>query len=52
MTDPSSRQRGCPTSTKPQLYDSNKNQVFDPRCGVDIRTDWPTYRPNVTLSCN
>jgi hypothetical protein len=38
MTDPSSRLRGRPTSTKPQLSDSNKNLVFD------AKIDWPTDR--------
>jgi hypothetical protein len=33
MTDPSSPKRGRPTSTNPQLFDSNTNVVLDPRDG-------------------
>jgi hypothetical protein len=34
MTDPSFHQRRRPTSTKPQLSDSNKNLVFGLRMGL------------------
>jgi hypothetical protein len=34
MTDPSSRQRGRPTSTKPQLSNNNKNLFLGPRWGL------------------
>jgi hypothetical protein len=35
-TIPASRQRGRPTSTNPQLSDSNKNLVLDTRRVVDV----------------
>jgi hypothetical protein len=35
-TDLSSRQRGCPTSTNPQLSDSNKILVMGPRWVPDV----------------
>jgi hypothetical protein len=37
MTRPSSCQIGRPTSTKPQLSDSNKNLVLGPRRGLTPR---------------
>jgi hypothetical protein len=43
-TDPFSRQRERPTSTNPQLSDSNKNQVVSPRWVLYSKTDWPTDR--------
>jgi hypothetical protein len=33
-----------PTSTNPQLSDSNKNLVISPRWVLDTKTDWPTDR--------
>jgi hypothetical protein len=51
MTDPSSRQRGLPTSTKPQLSDSNKNLVLGPRRGLTPRlTGRLTVGRNMTLT--
>jgi hypothetical protein len=41
-TDPSSRQRERPTSTKPQLSDSNKNLVVSPRWVLYPKIDRPT----------
>jgi hypothetical protein len=50
-TDPSSRQRGCPTKTRPQLSNSNKYLVISPRWGSTPRlTDWLTVSRNVTLT--
>jgi hypothetical protein len=43
-SDVSSRQRRCPTSTNPQLSDSNKNLVLGPRWRFDTEIDWPTDR--------
>jgi hypothetical protein len=43
-TDPSSRERGRPISTNPQLFDSNKNLVASPRWVLYSKTDWPTDR--------
>jgi hypothetical protein len=43
-TDPSSGQREPPTSTNPQLADSNKNVVVSPRWVLYSKTDWPTDR--------
>jgi hypothetical protein len=43
-TDLSSRQRGRPTSTKRQLFDSNKSLLLGPRWVLDTKTDWPTDR--------
>jgi hypothetical protein len=37
-------QRGRPTSTNPQLSDSNKNLVLGPQMGPATKTDWPTDR--------
>jgi photosystem II stability/assembly factor-like uncharacterized protein len=42
--DLSSRQRERPTSTNPQLSDSNKNLVVSPRCVLYSTTDWPADR--------
>jgi hypothetical protein len=44
MADPFSHQRECPTSTNPQLSDSNKNLIMSPRWVLDTKTDWPTDR--------
>jgi hypothetical protein len=44
VTDPSSRQRGRPTSTNKQLSDSNKNLVLSPRWLLYSNIDWPTDR--------
>jgi hypothetical protein len=41
-TDPTSRQRGRPTRTRPQLSDSNKNLVVSPRWVLYSKTHWPT----------
>jgi hypothetical protein len=41
-TDPSCRQRERPTSTNPQLSDSNKNLVVSPRWVLYSKTDWQT----------
>jgi hypothetical protein len=41
---PSSRQRRRPTSTNPQLSDSNKDLVLSPRWVLYSKTDWPTDR--------
>jgi hypothetical protein len=50
MIDPSSRQSGRPTSTKPKLSDSNKNRVLSPRWGLTPRlTNRLTVGCNVTL---
>jgi hypothetical protein len=43
-TDPSSRQRERPTSTNPQLSDSNKDRVVIPKWLLYSKTDWPTDR--------
>jgi hypothetical protein len=51
MTDPSSRQRGRATSTKPQPSDSDKNLVLGPRWGLTPRlTGRLTVSRNVTLT--
>jgi hypothetical protein len=42
--DPSSRQSGRPTSTNPQLPDSNKDLVVSPRWVFYSKTDWPADR--------
>jgi hypothetical protein len=42
--DPSRRQRERPTSTNPQLSDSNKNLVVSSRWVLYSKTDWPTDR--------
>jgi hypothetical protein len=47
-TDPSSRQRKRPTSTNPQLSDSNKNLVVSPVWLLYSKTDWPTDRRSLT----
>jgi hypothetical protein len=41
-THPSSRQRERPTSTNPQLSDSNKNLVLSSRWVLYSKTEWPT----------
>jgi hypothetical protein len=41
-TDPPSGQRERPTSTNPQLSDSNQNLVVSPRWVLYSKTDWPT----------
>jgi hypothetical protein len=43
-TDPSSRQRERPTSTNPQLSDSNQDLVISPKRVLYSKTDWPTDR--------
>jgi hypothetical protein len=43
-TDPSSPQRERPTSTNPQISDSNKDLVLSPRWVLYFKTDWPTDR--------
>jgi hypothetical protein len=43
-TDPPSRYRERPTSTNPQLPDSNKNLVVSPRWVLYSKLDWPTDR--------
>jgi hypothetical protein len=42
MTDLFSRQRERPTSTNPQLSESNKNLVVSPRWVLYSKTDRPT----------
>jgi hypothetical protein len=45
-TDPTSRQRGRPTSTNPKLSTTKdlewEKLVADPRCVPDTKMDWPT----------
>jgi hypothetical protein len=41
------RQRKRPTSTNPQLSDSNKNVVVSPRWALYSKTDWLTDSPSV-----
>jgi hypothetical protein len=49
--DPSSRQRERPTSTNPQLSDSNKDVVVSPRWVLYSKTDWTTDSDrNMTLT--
>jgi hypothetical protein len=43
-TDPSSRQRGRPKSTNPQLSDNNKDLAVSPRWVLYSKTDWPADR--------
>jgi hypothetical protein len=43
-TDPSSRQRERPTSTRLQMSDSNKDLVLSPRWVLYSKIDWPTDR--------
>jgi hypothetical protein len=43
-TDPSSRQRGRPKSTNPQLSDNNRYLVVNPRWVLYSKTDWPADR--------
>jgi hypothetical protein len=43
-TDPSSRQRGRPKSTNPQLTDNNKDLVVSPRRVLYSKRDWPADR--------
>jgi hypothetical protein len=59
-TDPTSRQRGRPTSTNPQLSKIIKERkgekfVAGPRWVPDTRTDWPTDHIGrsitLTLTC-
>jgi hypothetical protein len=51
MTDPFSRQRGRPTSTKPQLSNNNKNLVLGPRRDLTPRpAGLLTVDRNVTLT--
>jgi hypothetical protein len=51
LTSPSSRQRGRPTETRPQLSKSNKYLVMTPRWGSIPRlTDWLAVSHNVTLT--
>jgi hypothetical protein len=51
MTDPSSRQKGRPTSTELQMPDSKKNLILDPSRGLTPRlTDRVTNGRNVTLT--
>jgi hypothetical protein len=51
MTDPSSRQRGRPTSTKAQLSHSSKSLVLGPRRVLTPRlTGQVTVRRNATLT--
>jgi hypothetical protein len=40
-TDLSSRQRQRPTSTNPELSDSNKNLVVSPKWVLYSKTHWP-----------
>jgi hypothetical protein len=50
-TDPSSRQGGRPTSTNPQLSESNINLFMGPKWVPDTKTDWPlNIGRNVTLT--
>jgi hypothetical protein len=44
MRDRSSRQRERPTTTNPQLSNSNKTLVVSPRWVLYSRTDWPPDR--------
>jgi hypothetical protein len=48
--DPSSRQRGRPTPTKPQLSDGNKKLVLGSQKGLDTKTGRLTVGRNVTLT--
>jgi hypothetical protein len=42
-TDPTSRQRGLPTSTYPKLSENNEREKMkSPRWVPDTKTDWPT----------
>jgi hypothetical protein len=42
-TDPTSRQRGRPTSTNPQLFKNNQKEKGKSWSRVpDTKTDWPT----------
>jgi hypothetical protein len=41
--DPSSRQRGHPTATTPQLSDSNKHLVLGPKRGLTPRLQSQSY---------
>jgi hypothetical protein len=50
-TDPSSGHRGRPTSTNPQLSDSNKNLVLGPKWDLTPRqTGRQTVGRNITLT--
>jgi hypothetical protein len=50
-TDPFSRERRRPTSTNPQLSDTNKNLVFGRRWGLTPRhTDRLTVGRNIRLT--
>jgi hypothetical protein len=48
IKDPSSRQRGHPTRTNPQLSDSNKDLVVSPKWVLYSKTDWPAW-PSVVI---
>jgi hypothetical protein len=43
-TDPSSRQRGRPKATNPQLPNNNKDLVVSPKWVLFSKTDWPADR--------
>jgi hypothetical protein len=42
--DPSSRQRGRPKPTNPQLSDNNQVLVVSPKWVLCSKTDWPADR--------
>jgi hypothetical protein len=42
--DPSSRQRGRPKPTNPQLSDNNQDLVVSPKWVLCSKTDWPADR--------
>jgi hypothetical protein len=46
-TDPTFRQRGRPTKTQQQLWNSNKHPVMRTRKGIDIKTYWLPDWPSV-----
>jgi hypothetical protein len=43
-TDPSTRQRERPTSTNPQLSESNQDLVVSPKWVLYSKRDWPADR--------
>jgi hypothetical protein len=44
ITDPSSRQRGRPKSTNPQLSDNNQDLNVSPKWVLYSKIDWPADR--------
>jgi hypothetical protein len=50
ITISSSRHKGCPALTKPELRESNKNQIINCKWVPETKIKWPTdnqYQHNI-----